>query len=195
VEWDSGQGWHNGRVNGIQYFCTQDQLPSGSLVRPKKLSAGVSLLDGLSSRYKATLSQSEEGKEQTLLLLFIVDTGRDQVEDISVCTQREAAHAEDISVCIQREKAYAEDIYLCLHTKRKFTCRRHLCLHPKRKCTCRRHQTEEISVSTLCVQMQVFFLYEMHIFFFQKKKEEQKQQQEASPYMLWVWDVLVGDVR
>jgi hypothetical protein len=60
VEWDSGQGRHNGRVNGIQYFCTQDQLPSGSLVRPNKLSAGVSLLDALSSRYKATLSQSEE---------------------------------------------------------------------------------------------------------------------------------------
>jgi len=32
VEWDSGQGWHNGRVNGIKYFCTQDQLSLGSLV-------------------------------------------------------------------------------------------------------------------------------------------------------------------
>ncbi len=71
VEWDSGQGRHNGKVNGIQYFCTQDQLPSGSLVRPNKLSAGVSLLDALSSRYKATLSQSEEGKERTFLLLFL----------------------------------------------------------------------------------------------------------------------------
>jgi hypothetical protein len=37
----------------------------------------------------------------------------------------------------------------------------------------------------------------MHIFFyFQKKKEGHKQQQQkASPYILWVRDVLVGDVR
>jgi hypothetical protein len=42
-----------------------------------------------------------------------------------------------------------------------------------------------------------FFVCEMHIFFyFQKKKEEQKQQQQqASSYILWVRDVLVGDVR
>ncbi len=71
VEWDSGQGQHAGRMNGIQYFCTQDQLPSSSFMQLNNMNASVSLMDVLSSHYKTILLQSKEGKEQTLLLLFL----------------------------------------------------------------------------------------------------------------------------
>jgi dynactin complex subunit len=60
VDWDSGHGRHNGTVNGVQYFETTEET-SGSLVRPRNLSAGVSLLDALSFRYKTAAPDAAEG--------------------------------------------------------------------------------------------------------------------------------------
>lgn len=60
VDWDDGRGRHNGTVNGVQYFETTGEI-SGSLVRSRNLSAGVSLLDALSFRYKTAAPDAAEG--------------------------------------------------------------------------------------------------------------------------------------
>lgn len=69
VEWDSGDG-HDGSVNGVRYFETRRAL-SGSFVRPRSLSAGVSLLEALSLRYRAAAaSESEQGATRLLSLVW-----------------------------------------------------------------------------------------------------------------------------
>ena len=53
VDWDNSQGRHNGTVDGMHYFDTSGEK-SGSFVRPHALSIGVSLLDALARKYKAS---------------------------------------------------------------------------------------------------------------------------------------------
>lgn len=64
VDWDSGQGKHNGTVKGIHYFDTSGEQ-SGSLVRPNNLSGGVSVLEALSLRYKAAQSTDPQRGTKT----------------------------------------------------------------------------------------------------------------------------------
>lgn len=70
VEWDHAEGRHDGTVNGVRYFETKDAL-SGSLVRPRNLSPGVSLLEALSLRYK-TAAAPESDQGATVLVRLIL---------------------------------------------------------------------------------------------------------------------------
>ncbi|KAI0501485.1 hypothetical protein KFK09_016430 [Dendrobium nobile] len=59
VDWDDGDGKHDGRVNGVQYFrATNEQ--SASFVRLKNLSGGISLLEALYLRYRGESTKQEE---------------------------------------------------------------------------------------------------------------------------------------
>ncbi|MCO5609281.1 hypothetical protein L7F22_063507 [Adiantum nelumboides] len=61
VDWDSGDGRHDGFLDGVRYFqaCLST---SASFVRPHLLSAGCTLLHAITSRYKVNSDPSEEGK-------------------------------------------------------------------------------------------------------------------------------------
>ncbi|KAG0628577.1 hypothetical protein M758_1G036700 [Ceratodon purpureus] len=59
VDWDNGEGKHDGSVNDVRYFEAKGAV-SGSLVRPRSLSPGVSLLEALSLRYKTGAAPDSE---------------------------------------------------------------------------------------------------------------------------------------
>ncbi|KAJ0977230.1 hypothetical protein J5N97_012704 [Dioscorea zingiberensis] len=59
VDWDDGEGKHDGSVNGVRYFSAWGER-SASLVRAKNLSAGISLIDALYMRYRGDTTQEEE---------------------------------------------------------------------------------------------------------------------------------------
>lgn len=61
VDWDSGKGRHNGTVNGVHYFDTTE-AQSGTFVRPYIINAGLSIVDALNLRYRA--SSSDKDKEE-----------------------------------------------------------------------------------------------------------------------------------
>ncbi|XP_050219249.1 tubulin-folding cofactor E [Mercurialis annua] len=65
VDWDNGEGKHNGSLNGVQYFQANSER-SGSFVRAQNLSPGVSLIDGLYLRYKGESTQEEEDEMYVL---------------------------------------------------------------------------------------------------------------------------------
>ncbi|KAH7435150.1 hypothetical protein KP509_06G052100 [Ceratopteris richardii] len=60
VDWDSGEGRHDGSLEGVRYF--QARLPSSaSFVRSHLLSTGCTLIEAINSRYKGSTDPSEEG--------------------------------------------------------------------------------------------------------------------------------------
>ena len=60
VDWDSGQGKHDGSINGVRYFDARSER-SGSFVRPQNLHQGISLLEALQIRYRGDYAKDEEG--------------------------------------------------------------------------------------------------------------------------------------
>lgn len=60
VDWDNGDGKHDGAVNGVRYFQAKSQW-SGSFVRAHNLSTGISLLEALKLRYRGDTTKEEEG--------------------------------------------------------------------------------------------------------------------------------------
>lgn len=68
VDWDSGQGRHNGTVNGRHYFDASEET-SGSLVRQHTLSSGVTLLEALVRRYNSSLSRNDSQEEGNSLII------------------------------------------------------------------------------------------------------------------------------
>lgn len=60
VDWDNGDGKHDGTVKGVRYFRTSAEQ-SGSLVRPHTISKGVSLIEALARRYTGGTTKEEEG--------------------------------------------------------------------------------------------------------------------------------------
>jgi tubulin-specific chaperone E len=61
VDWDDGEGRHNGSVNGVRYFEAAGDK-SASFVRLHSLSKGVTFLEALLRRYKGdAISQEEQG--------------------------------------------------------------------------------------------------------------------------------------
>lgn len=61
VDWDDGNGKHDGSINGVQYFQAKSQK-SGSFVRVQNLSPGISLPEALQVRYRGESSKEEEGQ-------------------------------------------------------------------------------------------------------------------------------------
>ncbi|XP_077231741.1 tubulin folding cofactor E / Pfifferling (PFI) isoform X2 [Tasmannia lanceolata] len=59
VDWDNGEGKHDGSVNGVRYFQAKD-AKSGSFVRAENLSSGVSFLEALNLRYRGDSTKEEE---------------------------------------------------------------------------------------------------------------------------------------
>ncbi|XP_027362896.1 tubulin-folding cofactor E isoform X3 [Abrus precatorius] len=59
VDWDNGEGKHDGSINGVRYFHAKSER-SGSFVRPQNLNQGISLLEALESRYKSESTKDEE---------------------------------------------------------------------------------------------------------------------------------------
>ena len=60
VDWDSGDAKHDGSVNGIRYFRSRSDR-SGSFVRAKLLSPGISVIRALELRYRTYSTKEEEG--------------------------------------------------------------------------------------------------------------------------------------
>ncbi|XP_020574507.1 tubulin-folding cofactor E-like [Phalaenopsis equestris] len=59
VEWDDGEGKHDGQVDGVRYFTANNEQ-SASFVRLKNLSRGISLLEALYHRYRGESTKEEE---------------------------------------------------------------------------------------------------------------------------------------
>ncbi|XP_031504647.1 tubulin-folding cofactor E [Nymphaea colorata] len=59
VDWDNGNGKHDGTVKGVRYFRTSAEQ-SGSLVRSHTISKGVSFIDALARRYTCETTKEEE---------------------------------------------------------------------------------------------------------------------------------------
>ena len=52
IQWDNAsRGRHNGMVQGVQYFETDDGLDSGSLLKVEKANFGITIYDGILIRY------------------------------------------------------------------------------------------------------------------------------------------------
>ncbi|XP_024384282.1 tubulin-folding cofactor E isoform X1 [Physcomitrium patens] len=124
VDWDSGQGRHNGVVDGVRYFDTVGEK-SGSFVRPHTLSTGVSLLDALTSKYRASSNRKDEPDEEMYVLstgkkrqtkVPVLLVGKKQVEDrqgqlgilrlaaltyAGVCCAGPAGHIRDVAPSIE----------------------------------------------------------------------------------------------
>lgn len=60
VDWDNGDGKHDGSINGVRYFQAKSER-SGSFVRSQNLSSGISILDALKLRYHGDSTKEEEG--------------------------------------------------------------------------------------------------------------------------------------
>ncbi|KAI3878920.1 hypothetical protein MKX03_037317 [Papaver bracteatum] len=65
IDWDNGDGKHNGQLNGVTYFEAKDDK-SGSFVRPQNLSHGISFLQALELRYKGDSTKEEEDEMYVL---------------------------------------------------------------------------------------------------------------------------------
>ncbi|XP_027362895.1 tubulin-folding cofactor E isoform X2 [Abrus precatorius] len=65
VDWDNGEGKHDGSINGVRYFHAKSER-SGSFVRPQNLNQGISLLEALESRYKSESTKDEEDEMYVL---------------------------------------------------------------------------------------------------------------------------------
>ncbi|GAV93005.1 CAP_GLY domain-containing protein, partial [Cephalotus follicularis] len=65
VDWDNGQGKHDGSINRVRYFTAKSET-SGSFVRAHTLSPGISLLQALYLRYKTESTKEEEDEMYVL---------------------------------------------------------------------------------------------------------------------------------
>ncbi|CAI0556482.1 unnamed protein product, partial [Linum tenue] len=84
VDWDNGEGKHDGTVNGVRYFQARSDR-SASLVRPQNLSASISFLEALCIRYKGQSTKEEEeemyvlsGKNRRVPVEFL---GKEKIQD------------------------------------------------------------------------------------------------------------------
>lgn len=60
VDWDGGDGKHDGSLNGVSYFRANSPK-SGSFVRPHNLSCGVTFLEALRLRYQSHSTPEDAG--------------------------------------------------------------------------------------------------------------------------------------
>ncbi|RDX77697.1 Tubulin-folding cofactor E, partial [Mucuna pruriens] len=72
VDWDNGEGKHDGSTNGVRYFQAKSER-SGSFIRAHNLSQGISLLEALESRYKSDSTKDEEDE------MYVLSTSNQRV--------------------------------------------------------------------------------------------------------------------
>lgn len=65
VDWDNGDGKHDGSFNGVRYFQATLQK-SASFVRPQNLSSGITMLEALMLRYRGETTKEEEDEMYVL---------------------------------------------------------------------------------------------------------------------------------
>ncbi|KAL9320647.1 hypothetical protein ACSQ67_012486 [Phaseolus vulgaris] len=84
VDWDNGEGKHDGSVNGVRYFHAKSER-SGSFVRAHNLNQGISLLEALESRYKSDSTKDEEDEMYVLSTsnqrVSVQLLGKDKIQD------------------------------------------------------------------------------------------------------------------
>lgn len=84
VDWDYGNGKHDGSINGVRYFQAKSQK-SGSFVRVHNLSPGISLPEALRVRYRGESSKEEEDEMYVLSAsnkhVSIELVGKDKIQD------------------------------------------------------------------------------------------------------------------
>ncbi|OIV91902.1 hypothetical protein TanjilG_17894 [Lupinus angustifolius] len=85
VDWDNGEGKHNGSINGVRYFQAKSER-SGSFVRAQNLSQGISLLEALEKRYRSDSTKDEEDEMYVLSTsnkrVSIQLLGKDKIHDM-----------------------------------------------------------------------------------------------------------------
>ncbi|GMH03959.1 hypothetical protein Nepgr_005798 [Nepenthes gracilis] len=83
VDWDNGDGKHDGSINGVRYFQAMCQN-SASFVRPHNLSPGITLLEALVLRYRGQTTKEEEDEMYVLSerseKVSIQFVGKDKIE-------------------------------------------------------------------------------------------------------------------
>ncbi|KAG9446329.1 hypothetical protein H6P81_012457 [Aristolochia fimbriata] len=72
IDWDNGEGKHNGTINGVRYFLAKGNK-SGSFVRPQNLTGGISLLEALNLRYRGDYTKEEEEE------MYVLSAGNKRV--------------------------------------------------------------------------------------------------------------------
>ncbi|KAH9794663.1 Tubulin-folding cofactor E [Citrus sinensis] len=77
VDWDYGNGKHDGSINGVRYFQAKSQK-SGSFVRVHNLSPGISLPEALRVRYRGESSKEEEASNKHVSIELV---GKDKIQD------------------------------------------------------------------------------------------------------------------
>ncbi|KAI5065360.1 hypothetical protein GOP47_0020055 [Adiantum capillus-veneris] len=84
VDWDSGDGRHDGSLDGVRYFEAR-RPTSASFVRPHLLSAGCNLHHAITSRYKANADPSDDDGMYLLSVrqkrVTIELVGKDKIEN------------------------------------------------------------------------------------------------------------------
>ncbi|KAF7838029.1 tubulin-folding cofactor E isoform X1 [Senna tora] len=84
VDWDNGEGKHDGSINGVRYFHAKSER-SGSFVRAQNLSQGISLLEALGIRYRGDSTKEEEDEMYVLSAsnnrVSIQLVGKDKIQD------------------------------------------------------------------------------------------------------------------
>ncbi|PON49534.1 CAP Gly-rich domain containing protein [Parasponia andersonii] len=84
VDWDNGDGKHDGSINGVRYFHANSER-SGSFVRTHNLSSGISLVEALRVRYQGDSTKEEEDEMYVLSAsnkrVSIQLVGKEKIQD------------------------------------------------------------------------------------------------------------------
>ncbi|KAJ4960458.1 hypothetical protein NE237_020368 [Protea cynaroides] len=84
VDWDNGEGKHDGSINGVRYFQAKGEK-SASCVRPRNLSGGITFLEALELRYRGDSTKEEEDEMYVLSArnkrVAIQLVGKNKVQD------------------------------------------------------------------------------------------------------------------
>ncbi|KAI4296992.1 hypothetical protein L6164_036905 [Bauhinia variegata] len=84
VDWDNGEGKHDGSINGVRYFNAKSEK-SGSFVRAQNLNQGISLVEALEIRYRSESTKDEEDEMYVLSTsnkrVSVQLVGKDKIQD------------------------------------------------------------------------------------------------------------------
>ncbi|GAB4839529.1 hypothetical protein Ancab_029055 [Ancistrocladus abbreviatus] len=84
VDWDNGDGKHDGSINGVRYFQAACEK-SGSFVRPQNLNSGITLLEALFLRYRGESTKEEEDDMYVLSMsnqrVSVQLVGKDKIQN------------------------------------------------------------------------------------------------------------------